>query len=95
MPQREHWVGSWTTSPAPAENGAFNNHTLRMNMRSNLGGNRVRVRISNAYGRRGLEVGGPRGGLRGNHRHDADGEPVRTVVPLDKHFLMPPEAAPG
>ncbi|MGA7868741.1 MAG: hypothetical protein WCA23_33025, partial [Stellaceae bacterium] len=41
------------------------------------------------------EVGAPRGGLPGDHRHDADGEPVRTVVPLGKHYLLSPEAAPG
>jgi len=64
MAEDTRWVGSWTTSPAPAENGAFNNHTLRMNMRGSLGGNRVRVRISNAYGRRGLDVGGVRIALR-------------------------------
>ena len=39
MPDNQHWVGTWTTSPAPAETGAFNNQTLRMTMRASLGGN--------------------------------------------------------
>jgi lysophospholipase L1-like esterase len=64
MPDRSHWVGTWTTAPAPAETGAFNNQTLRMTMRASLGGNRVRVRISNAYGRRPLEIGGVHIALR-------------------------------
>jgi lysophospholipase L1-like esterase len=58
MPDKSHWVGTWTTAPAPAETGAFNNQTLRMTMRASLGGETVRVRISNAYGRRPLDIGG-------------------------------------
>ena len=58
MPENQHWVGTWTTTPAPAETGAFNNQTLRMTMRASLGGDRLRVRISNAYGQRPLGIGG-------------------------------------
>jgi hypothetical protein len=57
MPDGSHWVGTWTTAPAPAETGAFTNQTLRMTMRASLGGNQVRVRISNAYGQRPLAMG--------------------------------------
>ncbi|HEV2099659.1 MAG TPA: SGNH/GDSL hydrolase family protein, partial [Stellaceae bacterium] len=42
----------------------FNNQTLRMTMRASLGGNRVRVRISNAYGQRPLDIGGAHIALR-------------------------------
>ncbi len=64
MPDKQHWVGTWTMAPAPAETGAFNNQTLRMTMRASLGGDTVRVRISNAYGRRPLEIGGAHVALR-------------------------------
>src|SRR5260370_477226 len=64
MPDSQHWVGTWTTAPAPAETGAFTNQTLRMTMRASLGGDTVRVRISNAYGRRPLDVGGAHIALR-------------------------------
>jgi lysophospholipase L1-like esterase len=64
MPENLHWVGTWTTAPAPAESGAFSNHTLRMNARVSIGGERLRVRISNAYGSRPLLVGGAYVGLR-------------------------------
>jgi lysophospholipase L1-like esterase len=57
MPDNQHWVGTWTTAPAPAESGAFSNQTLRMTMRASLGGDTVRVRVSNAYGHRPLNVG--------------------------------------
>src|SRR5438046_3092269 len=64
MPDSQHWVGTWTTAPAPAETGAFANQTLRMTMRASLGGNTVRVRISNAYGQRPLDIGGAHVALR-------------------------------
>ena len=64
MPDNLHWVGTWTTAPAPAETGAFTNQTLRMTLRASLGGNQVRVRISNAYGRRPLDMGGAHIALR-------------------------------
>src|SRR3982074_825999 len=60
-----HWVGTWAAAPAPSEVGvSFNNHTLRMNPRISIGGDRLRVRISNAYGTSPLRVGGARVALR-------------------------------
>ena len=66
MPDNLRWVGTWTTAPAPAEAGAFSNQTLRMNARVSLGGDRARVRISNAYGARPLLLGAAWLGLRDN-----------------------------
>src|SRR5829696_7330907 len=65
MQDAGRWVGTWAAAPAPAEGVAgFNNHTLRMNPRISLGGERLRVRVSNAYGNRPLAVGGARVALR-------------------------------
>jgi len=64
MQSDRHWVGTWTTAPAPAEGVAFSNHTLRMNVRASLGGDTLRVRLSNACGSRPLAVGAARIGLR-------------------------------
>jgi lysophospholipase L1-like esterase len=64
MPLKQHWVGTWTTAPAPAEGAALNNHTLRMNARVSIGGDRLRVRLSNAYGTRNLVVGAAAIGVR-------------------------------
>ena len=58
------WVGTWTTTPAPAEGVAFANQTLRMNARVSIGGDRLRVRVSNAYGGHPLLVGAACLGLR-------------------------------
>ncbi len=65
MSDHTHWVGTWTAAPAPAEGAVFSNHTLRMIPRVSIGGNRLRVRISNAYGSRPLTIGAARVGLRG------------------------------
>ena len=64
MRDDSHWVGTWTASPAPAEGVFFENHTLRMNARVSLGGERIRVRLSNAHGTRKLAIGGARVALR-------------------------------
>jgi hypothetical protein len=64
MPQDKRWVGTWAASPAPADGGAFSNQTLRMMPRVSLGGQRLRVRVSNAYGSRPLAIGAARVALR-------------------------------
>jgi lysophospholipase L1-like esterase len=52
-----HWVGTWTTTPAPLEGYAFKDQTLRMITRISIGGRTLRVRLSNASGARKLEIG--------------------------------------
>jgi lysophospholipase L1-like esterase len=64
MRDTTHWVGTWTAAPAPAEGAAFSNHTLRMIPRISIGGSRLRVRISNAYGVRPLAIGAAHIGVR-------------------------------
>jgi lysophospholipase L1-like esterase len=59
--------GAQQAAPArpvnPPING-FNNETIRMIARTSIGGNRVRVQLSNAFGTLPLAVGGARIGLR-------------------------------
>ena len=65
MDNHTHWVGTWSASPAPSEAGVgFNNHTLRMNPRVSIGGDTLRVRVSNAYGSGKLEIGAAYIGIR-------------------------------
>ena len=67
MPNGVKWVGTWAAAPAPAEGFAgFNNHTIRLNPRVSIGGDRLRVRISNAYGDRPLQIGAARVARRAN-----------------------------
>lgn len=51
------WVGTWTSSPAPLEGIALGGQTVRMIARVSLGGDALRVRLSNAYGSRPLPIG--------------------------------------
>ncbi len=65
MPSDERWVGTWAAAPAPAEGVAgFNNQTIRLNPRVSIGGERLRVRISNSYGNRPLAIGAATVALR-------------------------------
>jgi lysophospholipase L1-like esterase len=58
------WLGTWATSPVITEGLAFADETLRMIARVSLGGESVRVRLSNAYGQKKLTVGAATIGLR-------------------------------
>lgn len=65
-----YWVGSWGTAQQPAisqaesTGGQFNNQTLRQIVHASLGGQRLRVRLSNAYGTVPLVVGEARVALQ-------------------------------
>src|SRR2546425_1628671 len=65
MDTNRHWVGTWATAPAPSEAGVgFNNHTVRMHPRVSIGGDTLRVRVSNAYGTGPLAIGAASVGIR-------------------------------
>ncbi|RNF32404.1 hypothetical protein NM04_01885 [Massilia aurea] len=63
-----HWTASWGAAPAgpppDASLHAFNNQTLRLIVQSSVGGNRVRIRLSNELGSTPLRIGAARIGLR-------------------------------
>ena len=65
MDHNRHWVGTWATAPAPSETGVgFDDHTLRMHPRVSIGGDTLRVRVSNAYGHGTLAIGAAYVGIR-------------------------------
>jgi lysophospholipase L1-like esterase len=65
MEHRKHWVGTWAAAPAPSEAGfGFSNHTVRLCPRVSIGGDTVRVRVSNAYGQSTLTIGAAYIGIR-------------------------------
>ena len=65
MDINRHWVGTWATAPAPSEAGVgLNNHTVRMCPRISIGGDTLRIRVSNAYGAGPLEIGAASIGIR-------------------------------
>ena len=71
----DHWVGTWATAVVPRPQAApgagrgpaplnFNNQTLRQIVHTSLGGDRVRVVLSNAFGTAPLQVGAASVALR-------------------------------
>src|SRR4051812_50225828 len=72
------FVASWAVghiNPLPAGTAHFSNQTLREIVRSSIGGDEVRVRISNVYGSETLAIGGaaPPPGARGAKNVPRDG----------------------
>jgi lysophospholipase L1-like esterase len=57
----EQWVGTWGTAPAgpplPAATQTFNDQTLRLIVHTSIGGNQLRIRISNELGTTPLRIG--------------------------------------
>jgi lysophospholipase L1-like esterase len=55
-PRGHGWVGTWSASPAPPRSSGgisldgFADQTVRMVVRTNVGGSQLRVRLSNAFG---------------------------------------------
>lgn len=80
-----HWVSAWSTAvhapiafpglPAPP---VFENQTIRMVVRPAIGGTRIRVRLSNAYGASPLEIGAA---------HIALVDHASAIAPASDHVL--------
>ncbi len=85
--EHTHWVATWGASPAKqlpdqsqirAAKLDFENQTLREIVHTSLGGNRVRVRLSNAYGKETAAIGATHIALRA---HGSD------IVPGSDHVV--------
>ena len=64
---KEHWVGTWATAPvsqAPSAANQVNNQTLRQIVHISVGGDQVRVKLSNFFGTSPLVVGAAAIGVR-------------------------------
>jgi hypothetical protein len=73
----ENWVGTWATAvvgrppqgapspiPDPKQPLHFNNQTLRQIVRTSIGGERIRIVLSNTFGTAPLSIGAARVALR-------------------------------
>jgi lysophospholipase L1-like esterase len=64
----EHWVGTWGAGPGgpplPANTQTFTDQTVRLIVHTSIGGNRVRIRLSNELGSTPLRIGAARIALR-------------------------------
>jgi lysophospholipase L1-like esterase len=66
--ESQNWVGTWGTAPAgpplPAAQQTFTDQTLRLIVHTSIGGNQVRIRVSNELGTTPLRIGSAHIGLR-------------------------------
>ena len=58
------WVGTWAATPAPADGVALSAPTIRMFPRVSIGGDTIRIRLSNAAGTGDLTIASTRVALR-------------------------------
>jgi lysophospholipase L1-like esterase len=93
----ESWSTTWGTSdtlPAP-DSWSFSNQTLRLIVHTSTGGNQVRIKLTNIFGSRPLNVGSASVALQesgarivagSNHRLTFSGQPS-IVIPIGAYML--------
>jgi lysophospholipase L1-like esterase len=96
--QSEHWLGAWGTAPAgpPPDTSlqTFTDQTLRLIVHTSIGGNRVRIRVSNELGSTPLTIGAARIGLRAAGSDVAAGTD-RALTFGGRSFVTIPPGAPA
>ena len=111
QPAQGNWVGVWGASPLPPTlvaappfspaSPSFDNQTLRQVVRLNGGGGEIRLRLSNEYGSRPLEIGevhvalsaGPGGAIVPGSDHVVTFAGAKsTVIPAESPMLSDPIA---
>jgi lysophospholipase L1-like esterase len=102
-----HWVATWGASPAPqlanadqmrAANLLFANQTLREIVHTSAGGDEMRIRLSNAYGTKTLDLGSVHVAVRstesaivaGSDREVTFGGRAAVSIPADAYVLSDP-----
>jgi lysophospholipase L1-like esterase len=104
------WVQTWGAAPLPPTPAqgpfpatpGFNNQTIRQSIRVSVGGDRIRLRLTNEYGTKPLAIGAVRVALadeKGNIRSGTEravlfsGQPA-TTVPAGSPYLSDPVDLP-
>lgn len=99
--QQPRWVATWAFSPAPqlatdaemrAARLVFDNQTLRQFVRTSIGGETARVRLSNVYGKDVLEIGEVRMALRDKAANTVAGSDVALTFSGRGAMAIPPGA---
>ncbi len=99
MPPEMRWVGAWTNGLVTVDQSRFSNQTLRLIARVGLGGNRLRLRLSNAFGLQKLAIGAVHVALReaqserivpGSDRRVSFGGERGVVIPVGALMVSDP-----
>jgi len=91
------WVATWGASPvaplpANTTNPGFTNQTLRLVVHTSLGGNEVRVRLSNAFGTESLLIGAAHIALRSMNAGTVSGTDRALTFSGSGSVTIPPGA---
>lgn len=100
----QNWVGTWMASPQPTWGSDFafptkipdsvEDQTIRQIVRISLGGSRVRLVFSNAYGEQPMRIGGASIGLAGTNGATEPGT-IRKVTFGGNDGIVVPAGAPA
>ncbi len=91
------WVATWGASPvaplpANTTNPGFTNQTVRLIVHTSLGGNEVRVRLSNAFGTESLVIGAAHLALHGMNAATISGTDRPLTFSGSSSVTIPPGA---
>lgn len=104
-PAADHWIATWAASPAPpftdteqmrAAKLIFENQTLRQIAHVSLGGDQIRIRLSNAYGKQSVQIGAAQVALRSSGSAVVSSSPLTfsgrptVTIPADAIVLSDP-----
>jgi lysophospholipase L1-like esterase len=97
VPAGSHWVATWGASPQAATGAnlsaaGFRDQTVRNIVFSSIGGAMVRVRFTNAFGRRPLEIGRAAVAIQGAGAELAAGTDRALWFAGGRSVLIPPGA---
>lgn len=98
--QQGAWIGTWAASPSPQlasdamrkANLDFNNQTIREVVHISLGGDMLRVRLSNAYGKSAVEIGAAHIALHGKESAIVPGSDHALTFGGNASVSIPPDA---
>lgn len=99
--EHTHWVATWGASPAPqlpadqmrAAKLEFDKQTIRQIVRVSIGGASVRIRLSNAYGKREVELGAVHVAVRSEGSGIVAGSDRVVTFSGRSSIVIPPDAA--
>ncbi|TFW33610.1 SGNH/GDSL hydrolase family protein [Massilia horti] len=96
-PEIQHWVGTWGTAPAgpavAAQMMTLNDATLRLIVRTSIGGNQARIRVSNELGATPLRIGSAHIALRDTAANIVAGSDRVLTFSGMQAMIVPPGAA--
>ncbi|GAB3985391.1 hypothetical protein GCM10029978_098100 [Actinoallomurus acanthiterrae] len=92
------WVGAWSAAPVVGTGSGFGDQTLREVVHTTMGGDQVRIRLTNSFGTDGLVIGGATIGVRvtgatvaaGTERPVTFGGARTVVLPAGSDVLSDP-----